>query len=263
MKKCAVSLLAAVLFCMAGVTFAQDYVVGEEDILKITVYDHPDLTTTSRVSGEGVIRMPLIGDVRVTGLTISQISQKLASLLADGYIVDPHVSVFVEEFKSKKTTIMGQVGKPGVYMLSGNTTFLELLSKAGGLTKDAGDKAIIKRKASPGQRESILTLDLRKLLEEGDTSADILLMDSDSIYIAKAGVFYITGEVKKPDAYKYEEGTTVIKAATMAGGFSDKASSGRIKIIRKVQGKEKIIDKAEMDEPILPDDIIVVPESFF
>lgn len=264
MRKYFLPLLAFVIFLNVGILFAQDYMVGEEDVLKITVYDHPDLTAVARVSGDGLITLPLIGAVKVTGLSTSQISQKLTELLSDGYIVDPHVSVFVEEFKSRKTIIMGQVNKPGVYALSGNTTFLELLSKAGGLTKEAGDKAIIKRKiASPVKQESIITIDLKKLLEEGDTSSDVLLMDSDNVYVAKAGVFYITGEVKKPDAYKCEEGTTVIKAATMAGGFTDKASHGRIKVIRKVHGKEKIIDKAEMDEPVLPDDIIVVPESFF
>jgi polysaccharide export outer membrane protein len=264
MRKYFLPLLAFVIFSNVGILFAQDYMVGEEDVLKITVYDHPDLAAVARVSGDGLITLPLIGAVKVTGLSTSQISQKLTELLADGYIVDPHVSVFVEEFKSRKTIIMGQVNKPGVYALSGNTTVLELLSKAGGLTKEAGDKAIIKRKiASPVKQESIITIDLKKLLEEGDTSSDVLLLDSDNVYVAKAGVFYITGEVKKPDAYKCEEGTTVIKAATMAGGFTDKASHGRIKIIRKVQGKEKIIDKAEMDEPVLPDDIIVVPESFF
>jgi polysaccharide export outer membrane protein len=256
-------LLAVVLFCRADMLFAQDYLVGEEDVLRVTVYDHPDLTTVARVSAEGVIRLPLIGDVNVTGLSVSQISEKVSRLLADGYIVNPHVSIFVEEFRSKKTIIMGQVNKPGIYALSGTTTFLELLSKAGGLTKDAGDKAIIKRKTSPGRPEKVITIDLRKLIEEGDTSADIPLMDNDNVYIAKAGVFYITGEVKKPDAYKYEEGTTVIKAVTMAGGFTDKASSGRVKLIRKVQGKEKIIEKAGMDEPVQVDDVIVVPESFF
>jgi polysaccharide export outer membrane protein len=256
-------LLAVVLFCRADMLFAQDYLVGEEDVLRVTVYDHPDLTTVARVSAEGVIRLPLIGDVNVTGLSVSQISEKVSRLLADGYIVNPHVSIFVEEFRSKKTIIMGQVNKPGIYALSGTTTFLELLSKAGGLTKDAGDKAIIKRKTSPGRPEKVITIDLRKLIEEGDTSADIPLMDNDNVYIAKAGVFYITGEVKKPDAYKYEEGTTVIKAVTMAGGFTDKASSGRVKLIRKVQGKEKVIEKAGMDEPVQVDDVIVVPESFF
>ncbi|MCK7514211.1 MAG: SLBB domain-containing protein [Desulfobacterales bacterium] len=88
-------------------------------------------------------------------------------------------------------------------------------------------------------------------------------MDGDSVYVGKAEVFYVTGEVKKPEAYKHEEGATVIKAATMAGGFTDKAAPGRIRIIRKIRGKERIIEKAGMDEPVLPDDIIVVPESFW
>jgi polysaccharide export outer membrane protein len=264
MRKYFSLLLVVTILWRVDILFAQDYMVGEEDILKITVYDHADLTTVARVSGEGDIVLPLIGAVKVSGLTTSQISQKVTELLADGYIVDPHVSVFVEEFKSRKTIIMGQVNKPGIYALSGNTTFLELLSKAGGLTKESGDKAIIKRKAvSPGNPEIIITLDLKKLLEEGDMSSDVLLMDSDNVYIAKGGVFYITGEVRKPDAYKYEEGITVIKAATMAGGFTEKAASGRIKIIRKIQGKEKIIEKAEMDQPVLIGDIVVVPESFW
>jgi polysaccharide export outer membrane protein len=159
---------------------------------------------------------------------------------------------------------MGQVSKPGAYSLSGNTTLLELLSKAGGVTNESGDKAVVRRKAIvPGMQESIITLDLRRLLEEGDSSSDIVLMDGDSVYIARAEVFYVTGEVKKPDAFKFEEGMTVIKAVTMAGGFTDKAAPGRIRIIRKVEGKEKVIERAEMKEPVRPDDIVVVPQSFF
>jgi polysaccharide export outer membrane protein len=156
------------------------------------------------------------------------------------------------------------VVKPGIYALSGNTTFLELLSKAGGLTKDAGDKAVINRKTTASAKsENIITIDLKRLVEEGDASLDVALQDGDNIYVPKAGVFYITGEVKKPDAYKCEEGETVIKAVTSAGGFTDKASTGRVKIVRKVKGKEAVIANAGMDEAVLPDDIIVVPESFF
>ena len=242
---------------------ADDYIVGEEDVLKVTVYDHPELTTTERVSGEGVITLPLIGEIKVAGLTTDQMAKKIAARLSDGFIVGPNVSVFVVEFRSKKTIVMGYVNKPGIYVLSGNTTFLELISQAGGLSKDAGDKATIKRKQRDTGKEGIITIDLKKLIEEGDTSLNLPLMDGDNVFIAKAGVFYITGEIKKPDAYRYEDGLTLIKAVTMAGGFTDKASAGRIRIIRKVDKKEKVIQKAEMDEPVLPDDIIIVPESFF
>lgn len=259
--------LAIVCIVLVGVVqgvFAQDYVVGDGDLLKITVYDHPDLSATARVSGEGIILFPLIGQAKISGLTVAQISKKLADLLSDGYIVSPQVTVFIEEFRSQKATIMGQVNRPGLYELKGYTTFLELLSKAGDLTKDAGDKAVIKRKAdSQDKKESIITIDLKRLVGMGDTSLDMPVVDGDSIYIVKAGLFYVTGEVKKPDAYKFDEGTTVLKAITMAGGFSDKASTGKVKIIRKVKGKEEIMERVKMDEPVLPDDVIMVPESFF
>lgn len=245
-------------------SYCQDYIIGEGDVLKITVYDHDDLTTVTRVSGEGTIIFPLIGKIEVKGLTLIQIAEKISKLLADGYIINPQVNIFIQEFRSKKAFIMGEINKPGLYVLPGQTTFLALLSEAGGLTKDAGDKAIIKRKTNPDSSdENIITVDLKMLIEKGDTSLDIPIMDSDSVYITKAGVFYVTGEVKKPDAYKFEEDTTVIKAITMAGGFTDKASKSRVKIIRKSEGKEKVIEKASMNEPVLPDDVIVVPESFF
>ena len=242
-----------------------DYMIGPDDVVKVTVYNHPDLTATDRVSGDGMIMLPLIGTIKLAGLSVEQAAKKISLLLSDGFIMDPKVSVFVVEFRSRKVMIMGQVFRPGVFTLSGNTTFLELLTLAGGLTKEAGDKATIKRKAlnAGKEGEGFITIDLRRLIEQGNASLDVTLMDNDSIYIAKAGVFYITGEIKKPDAYKHEEGITVIKAATMAGGFSDKAAPGRIKIIRKVDKQEKVIERAGMDQVILPDDIIIVPESFF
>lgn len=255
----AVALLLTLRF-----SYSQDYLIGEGDVLKITVYDHPDLATTERVSGEGDILFPLIGQVKVGGLTAAQIGERIAALLSEGYIVSPQVTVFIQEFRSKKAVVMGEVGSPGLYVLHGQTTFLELLSKAGGLTKDAGDKAVIKRKPAESQKaESRIFIDLKKMIEGGDLSKDIPILDGDSVYIARAGVFYATGEVQRPGAYKYEEGITVVKAITMAGGFSEKAAPGKVKIMRKKDGREEIIERVKMDEPVLPDDVIVVPESFF
>lgn len=267
MRKIIVLCLFILLLTFSGgmATAEPEYLIGVDDVIKVTVYNHPDLTATERVSGEGMIMLPLIGSVKLAGMPVEQAAKKISLLLGDGFIMDPKVSVFVLEFRSRKIMIMGQVSRPGIFTLSGNTTFLELLTLAGGLTKEAGDKATIKRKTLEAGREGegLITIDLRKLIELGDAARDVTLMDNDSIYIAKAGVFYITGEIKKPDSYKHEEGITVIKAATMAGGFSDKAAPGRIKIIRKVDGKEKVIDRAGMDEVIHPDDIVIVPESYF
>lgn len=261
--KCLLIIFVMIL-ALFSISPAQDYIAGEGDVLQISVYEHPDLTTTARIGGDGTINFPLIGQVNVQGLTLPEISQRISELLSDGYIVNPQVNIFIQEFRSKKAFIMGEVNKPGLHVLHGTTTFLELLSVAGGLTKDAGEMAVLKRKTghSDGQ-ETIIEIDLKRLVEKGDTSIDISIMDGDSVYIKKAGVFYVTGEVKKPDSYKYEDGTTVIKAVTIAGGFTEKASKGRVKIIRKVKGEEEIINSVDMDEPILQDDVIVVPESFF
>lgn len=257
-------LFLGIISFFPGPVYSQDYIVGEGDVLKIAVYGHEDLSTIERVSGNGTINFPLIGNVVVSGLSVSQVSEEISRLLADGYIVLPQVSIFIEEFRSQKTVIMGEVIKPGLYELKGNTSFLELISMAGGLTVDAGDTAIIKRKGSPdAEDENIRTIDLQRLLEEGDTSENIRMLDGDSVYISRAGLFYVTGEVKKPDAYKHKEGTTVIQAITMAGGLTDKAAAGRIRIIRKEDKTERVIKRVKMDELVLPDDVVVVPESYF
>ena len=260
------AIILLLLLCSGtfGYAFTQDYVVGEGDLLRITVYDFPDLLTIVRIGGEGTILFPLIGQVKVAGLSVTAVSKKIENMLSEGYIISPHVSVFIEEYRSQRVTIMGQVNRPGLYELKGFTTFLELLSKAGDLARDAGDKAFIKRKSeSPDKGERNITIDLKRLVEKGDTSQDVPVVDGDSIYIVKAGTFYVTGEVKNPASYKFEEGTTVLKAITMAGGFTDRASTGRVRIIRKLKGKEDVLEKVRLDEPVFSDDVIVVPESFW
>ncbi len=240
-----------------------NYLLGDGDVIKLTVYDHADLSTTGRINADGTLMLPLIGKISISGLTISQTTEEIARQLADGYIISPQVSVFVEEFRSQKTVIMGQVTKPGLFELSGKVTLLELVSKAGGMTKDAGDRAIIKRRIEEQGEEKVLTIDLKRLIEEGDTSLNVQILDGDSVYISKAGLFYITGEVRKPDAYKYEEGSTIIKVISKAGGFTDKAAKGKVRLIRKIDGVEQVSENADMHEPVLPDDVIVIPESFF
>jgi polysaccharide export outer membrane protein len=260
--------LIVFLLLAAGTALAisesSDYVVGKGDVLKIMVYDNPDLETVTRVGGDGLILFPLIGEVEVDGLTVGRVAETIARKLAQGYLLDPQVNVFVEEFRSQKAIIMGQIKLPGLYEMSGPTTLAELISKAGGVTADAGDTATVKRQPeTPGAEEALLSVNLKELLEKRNPNVNFNVRDGDSVFIPKAGVFYVTGQVKKPDAYKYEEGTSVIKAITMAGGFTELASERRIKIIRKSGEQEKVLEKVPLHAPVMPDDVIVVPESFF
>lgn len=247
-----------------ALTWAQDYRVGEGDVIDVTVYDHQDLSTTTKVNHEGLITIPLLGRVTVTGMNVTQIADKLTSLFADGYIVDPQVNVAVREYRSKKAVILGQVNDPGIFELRDSTSFLELISQAGGFTKQAGSRALIKRRTTTkNEQTEIITIDIEDLVEGGKTALNIEIIDGDNIYIPKQDVYYVTGEVKKPDSYSWEENPTVIKAITMAGGFTAKAAKTSVQIIRRVQGKDEVIADVNMDEAVLPDDVIVVPESFF
>lgn len=250
--------------CLAAAPDNIDYRVGEGDVLKVMVYDNPDLETTTRISGNGTILFPLIGEVFIDNFTVSEVAQILSRKLAQGYILDPQVSVFVEEFRSQKTVIMGEVKLPGLYELSGPSSLMEVISKAGGLTADAGDLVTIKRKnPDKSDLDQIISVNLKNLLEKKENASNLIIMDGDSVFVPRAGVFYVTGQVKKPAAYKLEEGTSVIKAITMAGGFTELAAQRKVQIIRKVEEREVVLKKVPLHTPILADDVIVVPESFF
>lgn len=258
-----------VIFCFVGVfplsgfSGADEYRIGEGDVLRIKVYDNQDLDSVARVSGSGNIQLPLLGNVNVSNLTVLEVGKKLESLLANGYLINPQVSVFIDEFRSKKAVILGMVNKPGLYELSGPITLLELISKAGGLSKEAGGTATIKGRDATDKEKKINLIDLASLLEGGDLSSNVLIQNNDTVIISKAGMCYVTGEVNKPDAYKVESGATVLKMITMAGGFTGKAAKSSVKLIRMVDGTKNEYNNINLDTKVEADDVILVPESFF
>lgn len=241
---------------------AQEYLLGEGDLLKITVYENNDLTTEARVGGDGEISFPLIGPVKLGGLTVGQAEKKIASLLNDEYLVDPQVTIFISEYRSKKVSILGEVRMPGLYELNSDVTLLDIISKAGGLTEDAGDDVIIKRKSpSPGIKGESVSVNL-KVLNQGSEAANVPVQDGDRIYVARAGFVYVTGEVRNPGKFKYEQGMTVMKAIALAEGCAAKADQDGTKLIRKKDGVESS-SRVKMDTLVQPDDVVSVPESIF
>lgn len=265
MKRLLRSLLPVLLIALLPALPAEagpgsGYLIGPGDVLKITVYDHQDLASLARVDEQGEVAIPLAGQVKVGGQTASAAARLIAARLNGDYIVNPQVAVFVEEFHSKQVTVLGEVARPGVYELTGPTSLPELLSQAGGLTRGAGRSATIYRSSGEGQT---LSIDLQALLSAGGNTAALQLLDGDTVTIDKVGVVYVTGEVNRPAAYSLEPDMTVIKAVTVAGGFTPLASQGRIRIIRKVNGSEQVLERVSLHDKLLPEDVMVVPESFF
>jgi polysaccharide export outer membrane protein len=240
---------------------AEDYQIGSGDVLSIMVFGYDELKTKARVSENGSIEFPLIGSVQVGGLKTSAAARKINELLADGYIVRPQTQIYIEEFRSKKVIVLGQVNKPGLVELTGPATLLELISKAGGLSKDAGETVTIKRTVNG--KEEFISVDLKKLIESGASKDNISILSGDSVSVAKASVCYITGEIKKPGSYPCDSETTVLKMISLAGSFTGIASESNIKINRIVDGKKQLLEKVSLDTKVMPDDVIEVPESFF
>jgi len=254
----------------------EEYVIGPQDVLKITVWDHEDLNREVTVSEEGNFSYPLIGKVHADGLTVSELEKEIEKKLSGKYIINPQVNVTVKEYKSKQVFVLGEVGGagtgkgPGAYPLIGKTTLMEILAEAGGPTKDAGSEVVIirpkKKRTNPtplekASEDEIIRVNLRKLLE-GDMSQNIVLEPNDTVYVPKAEYFYVFGEVKKPGKYILEKGITVLKAITIAGGTTEKAAINKTKIVREKDGA-KVEMKAKMTDPIYPGDTIIVPESLF
>jgi polysaccharide export outer membrane protein len=261
-----------------GVAWGNEgYRLGPEDEIEIKVWDHDDLTRKTRVGLDGNISYPFVGEIKAQGRSLLEVQKELERGLGPKYIIDPRVSVTVTEYKSGKFFVVGNVQKPGTYPLTKTIRVVEAISQAGGVASGtiskplSGAVAIIIR-ARPGEKleqakipdkipaSQKITVSLSGALA-GDLKQNLEIKNGDTIYVPNL-VYYITGEVKKPDRYPYEENMTVLMAVTTAGGLTDKASARSTYIIRENSGiKDKV--KVVMDDPIRPGDTIVVPESWF
>jgi len=224
----------------------EGYTLGPRDVLKIVVWGHDDLSKDYPVDPDGFVPFPLVGRVKASGLTTKEFATRLRELLEKDYLVNPQVIVSVKEYLSKKVYVLGESEKPGLFYLTGPTTLLEILSKAGGLSKTAGKQLILVRnhRAIPGGAPSgntILRLNLEKI-QAGDAADNVRLEDEDTIFVPKAHAFFVLGEVKTAGTFPLEKSTSVLEAVTIAGGFNDKAAPSGVKVIRRApDGGEETI----------------------
>jgi polysaccharide biosynthesis/export protein len=268
----ALTLLIALVAGRPALAQQPDYIVGSQDILTITVYDQPDMSGKFKVEADGMFSFPLVGRIKAAGITLHGIENDLKAKLSDGYLKNPQVTVAVETFQSQRIFILGEVHAPGPYVLTGDMTIIEALARAGSVTPQAADEILIVRPpagkaAGPvmpdqaGGDTTVIRINIRDL-QEGNLSKNVLLKDGDTIVVPKAQGVYVFGQVKAPGAYAMEKGTTVLQALSLAGGVTDRGSTGRVKIVRSVDGKKKEL-KAKLTDLVEPGDTLIVGERFF
>jgi polysaccharide export outer membrane protein len=232
--------------------------LGPEDKLRITVYEHDDLSQEVTLGPDGGFEFPLLGKVQASGMTVEQLQQYLTKELGRDYIVDPQVSVTVLESRNRHVFVLGAVGKPGVYPLQYHASVLELLTQAGGVRDDASWYAWYipagEQSAARGTK-----IDLEKLLS-GEIRPPIRLQNGDTIYVPQGAFVYVTGEVEKPGRYPLKRYTTVDRAIILAGGFTKFAAKKRIRVRRMVNGQQKEYHARSFDE-LQDEDVVIVPES--
>lgn len=248
--------------CSFGAFADQGYRLGTNDVVRVTVYGQPDLGTVARISERGSITLPVVGEVKLSGLTAREAERKLVDVLTQKQVVkSPQVGLFVEEFQSQRVSVVGQVAKPGVYSITRGSTVLDLISEAGGLNEDAGDVAILTRKG--GRGEERVEVDLSGILEGRPGAVEPSISDGDRIFVPRMEQFYVYGEVNKPGAYRYERGMTVMQALAVAGGLTDKGTERGMKIRRKRgDGVEETL-AATLSQEVQASDVLQVKESLF
>ena len=273
-------------------SFAQnsEYRIGPGDILSVSIYagGEEQHAANLTVSSQGTINIPFIGAIKAKGLTVAELERQITAPLAADYLVNPEVNISVNEYHSLQYYISGAIVSPGLYEMKSQPTLLELIAKAGGLTADRGNVAYILRPSAVNNPENNnndktqspkpqIKIDLKKLLDQGDMSKNIVLKTGDVVYVplstslnVSESKIYVEGEVESPGAYDYQEGMTALSACIMAGGFSKFAAPNRARIIRQEGDQQKVI-KIDLEDvvvgkiqdmEILPGDRIHIPETW-
>lgn len=259
------SILTLLLALSAGNTLAADnldYPLGPGDVLRIQVFQNPDLTTETRVSENGSITYPLVGAVEVGGLSIADAEQKIAAALKNGrFVKQPQVNIVLLQMRGSQVSVLGQVNRPGRFPLETLSRVSDMLAAAGGASQTGDDFAIVTGIRDGKPFRKVIDIPALYLTEESDE--DMILAGGDTIYVHRAPVFYIYGEAQRPGAYRIERGMTVMQALAQGGGPTQRGTEWWLRLHRKsADGNvEKI--SPEMTDTVQPNDIIYVRESIF
>lgn len=235
-------------------------VLGATDSIRITVFQNPDLTTDARISQSGSVVLPLIGEVELAGLTTAEAGTRIADQLRrGGFIINPQVSVAIVQVRSRQVLVVGQFARPGNYVLEESRSRLtDILTLAGGISSTGADT--VRVLTNRGGKSEEHDIDVSALFHGGDPSANIQLANGDTIFVDRAPVFYIYGEVQRPGAYRLERNTIVMQALSLGGGLTVRAAERGIGINRRMPNGELMMIDAKLTDPIQADDIVYVRE---
>lgn len=248
----------------ASAQTSKEYVLGSGDVIRVSVFQNPDLLVETRVSEAGTISFPLIGQVTVGGKSISDAEKTIADGLRNGkFINDPQVTILVLQIKGNQASILGYVNRPGRYPLEvAGMRLADLLALAGGATPDGSDTAVLTgtRDGKAFRRE----IDVPSLFgPSANDENNPVIRNNDIVYVGRAAIAYVYGEAQRPGPVRIQRDMNVRQALAAAGGPTLRGTERGLKLHRKDESGKTQILSASMDDLVRDGDVIYVRESLF
>ena len=242
---------------------ANEYRLGSGDVIRINVYQNPDLTLETRVTETGLVSYPLLGSIRLGTLSVTAAEKLIADGLRNGnFVKQPQVTIVVLQVRGNQASVLGQVNRPGRYPLEvADMRLTDLLAMAGGTATSGADTVIVTgtRNGQPFRTE----VDLPKLFAAGGKEKDVLILNGDALWIDRQPMVYIYGEVQRPGPMRLERGMTLMQSLATGGGLTQRGTEKGIRVHRKgADGKVQVITPT-LDDPMRDGDVVYVKESLF
>lgn len=247
----------------AAASATAEYRLGAGDAVRISVYQSPDLSIDTRISEAGLVSYPLLGNIKIGGLSAGAAEKLIADALkAKNFVRAPQVSVLVTQVRSNQASVLGQVNRPGRFPIEANDMRLsDLLATAGGISTNGADSVIVVGTRS-GQRIR-KEIDLADIFGVSTSENDIFISNGDVVYVERAPIAYIYGDVQRPGPMRLERGLTVMQALATGGGLNQRGTEKALRLHRKgADGKLRVLQPA-MDDVLKDGDVVFIRESLF
>lgn len=256
-------LAVAASLCASAQTRSTEYRLGVGDNIRVTVYQSPDLTLETRIGGDGTINYPLIGRLSIGGLTLGAAEQAIAKALKDGgYIKQPVVNILPLQIRSSQVSVLGQVNHPGRFPLETfDTRASEMIAIAGGVAATGADVAILT--GVRGGKRVRKEIDIPALFLGGKLEDDFVVSGGDVIFVPRAPMFYIYGEVQRPGSYRVERGMTIRQALVQGGGPTVRGTERGLRVYRRSADGQVATLNLDPNAPVQSEDVLYVGESLF
>ena len=247
----------------ASATASAEYRLGSGDVMRISVYQNPDLTLETRVSENGLVSYPLLGNIKLGGLSVTQAENLISAGLKNGnFVKNPQTTIVVLQVKGNQASVLGQVNRPGRYPIeTADMRLTDLIANAGGVAPTGAEIVVLTGKRN-GQDYRV-EVDLPSIFARGGSAQDIFILNGDAVWVDRAPMVYIYGEVQRPGPMRLERGMTVMQTLATGGGITQRGTEKGIRINRKSADGSVESLQLPMDALLKDGDVVYVKESLF